>query len=339
MKSGLKILFLTAGGSTPKKELGLGHIFRSLNLASHFKKNDVFFLLEDFGGSEKIIKKNGYRRIITFRKNENKKNKTIKVIKKFNINLIIIDRYKIPKSFVSKIKSYVKTVVISDLQDIDFNADLVVNGFIGFKNQIIKNSFGKRCIVGPSFQILNKNFSLKKKYSKKFDLLATFGGYDEHNIIEIFLESLKKYANKITAKIILGPSTKKSKKIFQFEKQFRSRIKIVQETDNMSKEIMNAKFGICAGGITSYEFAAMNKPFAIVSLSPHQLIDAVEWEKKRIAINLGLIDKKINNKIDAFLEQIICKETLTKSKKLFIDGLGSERVAKEILTLTKMDMR
>lgn len=331
MRSGLKILFLTAGGSAPKKELGLGHIFRSLNLASHFKKNDVFFLLEDFGGSEKIIKKNGYRRIITFRKNENKKNKTIKVIKKFNINLIIIDRYKIPKSFVSKIKSYVKTVVISDLQDIDFNADLVVNGFIGFKNQIIKNSFGKRCLVGPSFQILNKNFSLKKKSSKKFDLLVTFGGLDEKCITDKIIRILRQRDGRLTTKIICAPVSKQKKGFKKITKNERKWIKISYMTDDMHKEISQAHFGICSGGITTYEFACLQVPFGIVCQNRHQLLTAKHWQKKNFAMNLGLADSLEKNRIEKFLRWAMSKNK--KNKRKIVDGFGSQRIFQEIMKL------
>lgn len=39
-------------------------------------------------------------------------------------------------------RKHVKTVVISDLKKIDYQADLIVNGFIGFKNTIAKTDSG-----------------------------------------------------------------------------------------------------------------------------------------------------------------------------------------------------
>ena len=51
----LNILFRVSGGRAPGKELGNGHIFRSMHLAHHFKKHNILFLLEDYGGSKKNI--------------------------------------------------------------------------------------------------------------------------------------------------------------------------------------------------------------------------------------------------------------------------------------------
>ena len=38
----------------------MGHIYRSVNLAHFLKPNQIFFLVEDFGGSKKIINDFGY---------------------------------------------------------------------------------------------------------------------------------------------------------------------------------------------------------------------------------------------------------------------------------------
>ena len=49
------ILFRTSGGKSSKRELGLGHIFRCINLAKMVKKNNIEFLIEDFGTVKKKL--------------------------------------------------------------------------------------------------------------------------------------------------------------------------------------------------------------------------------------------------------------------------------------------
>ncbi len=61
-----KILFRTSGGKG--KELGLGHIYRSINLASYFKKSNVFFLIEDYGNVKKIIQSKNFKKISLLKK-------------------------------------------------------------------------------------------------------------------------------------------------------------------------------------------------------------------------------------------------------------------------------
>ena len=64
----LNILFRISGGQAPGKELGNGHVFRSMNLAYFFKDQNIWFLLEDFGGAKKILNQNGFKNIIKLKK-------------------------------------------------------------------------------------------------------------------------------------------------------------------------------------------------------------------------------------------------------------------------------
>ena len=156
-KTQLKILFRTAGGKTKTKELGLGHVYRCINLAKKMKGVKKYFLVEDYGGAIDTIKQNSFQNIFISKKNSNLKN-NVNEIKKMiyenEIDLVVVDIYKISKKFVSLIKKFVKVVVITDLKSIDYSADLLVNGFIGFNNKIESNRFNTKCLLGPKFQII-----------------------------------------------------------------------------------------------------------------------------------------------------------------------------------------
>jgi len=325
----LKFLIITSGGKAKRKQLGMGHIFRTLNLVEHLKKNNkIYFLIEDHGGVKKKINDKKFESFL-FKKNSTVSSRilvTIDIIKKLGIDGVIIDWNKIETKFINKIKNYVKTIVITDMRNKEINADLVVNGFIGFKNTIMKNKYNSKCLLGPNFQILNKKFSQTKKYQKKNNLLVTFGGFDENNITEFILNNLIEN-KKIKTKVILGPATTKTKKIFQLEKELKKSVKIVKETKNMCKEIKSTEIGICSGGLTSYEFAACGIPFIIICQVKHQLLAAKEWEKRKIAINLGLYNKKNMKNLTNIIKELPSKKL--KGKKL-IDGKGAKRVTHEI---------
>ena len=49
-----------------------------------------------------------------------------------------------------------------------------INGFIGYKNKIIHNKYGTKCLLGPKYQIISRK-QTKKNYQhrKKIDLIAT----------------------------------------------------------------------------------------------------------------------------------------------------------------------
>lgn len=331
-----KILFRVSGGKIPKKELGLGHVFRCINLANQLKSHEIHFLIEDYGSVKSLLSEYGFKKIFHLTPNLSESNdvkKTLEHISKNSIDLLIVDKYGLTNNFVKKMKKIVKTVVISDLKNISYDADLLVNGFIGFNNKIIFNKFKTKCLLGPKYQILSNKYENKHKYQKKYDLLITLGGVDANNLLTIILKKIIHCDIILKTKIILGPATVKTSMIKKLSMK-HNHFDLVQTTKNMKKDISSAKFGICAGGLTTYEFAALNVPFGIVCQYKHQILTAKEWEKKKIAKNLGFI--QINDKkLDTFLKHLIQDKIKNNSNKI-IDGLGSKRIAQEILMLAKI---
>jgi len=331
----LRILFKTAGGIAPKKELGLGHIYRTINLAKRMKFHDIYFLLEDYGGAKSILKNNGFENIFIMKAGINLKNdinESKKLIEKLGFKILVVDKFGLNNNYLDSLRNFVKIVVISDLNYINFKADLVVNGFIGFKNSEKRNRYNSSCLIGPKYQILDKRYEIKRKFRKKYDLIASFGGYDEKNICDILLKSLERYLPKIKAKIVLGNATKKTPIIRKFERKYSKYVSIVQTSENFHEDICQSKYGLCSGGITSYEYASSGIPFGIICQVKHQLKTAKIWEKNCTAQNLGLVGCHTYKKIENFLTHIIEGELPYPYKKSnLVDGLGGKRVATEIL--------
>lgn len=327
-----KILFRTSGGRTRKKQLGLGHIFRCIHLSNYLHSHELEFLIEDYGSVSSTLREYGLKKISRLPMGISESSdfkKTSEYISKYNVDLLIIDKYGFTNNYVSKLKKIVKVVVISDLKNISFDADLLVNGFIGYENKISYNKFKTKCLLGPKYQILSKDYEKITPYEKKYDLLITLGGFDARNMLELILKKISKFDQKLKIKLILGPATNKSLK---FKKNHHI-IDVIKKTKHMKKEISCSKFGICGGGITSYEFAALNVPFAIVCQYPHQVITAKEWNKKKIGKNLGFIEPN-TRKIDIFLNNIFNEKIILKRNNL-VDGLGTNRVIKQILKIMK----
>lgn len=329
-----KILFRTSGGRIPKRQLGLGHIYRCLNLGYQLKPHDIRFLIEDYGAVSSLLHKHGFKKIIHLKpgiqENHDIK-KTIEYVLNNKIDLLIVDKYGLTCKFVKTLKKFTKIVVISDLKNIQYDADLVVNGFIGFDNKITHNKFDTKCLLGPRYQILNKQYAHQNKYAKKYDLLVTLGGFDAGNLLDIVLDKIIMHGKGLKTRVILGPATQKTDKMRKIEKNHKRQLELVTQTTNMKKEIDSSKFGICAGGITTYEFSAMRVPFAIICQYDHQIITANEWAKRKIAKSLGFIQNN-ERRLDILLKQLVHNKIQLRSRNL-VDGLGSKRVAEHILRL------
>tara|TARA_B100001540_G_scaffold309118_1_gene324821 strand:+ start:2552 stop:3553 length:1002 start_codon:yes stop_codon:yes gene_type:complete len=332
----MKILFRTSGGRIPKKQLGLGHIYRCINLSKELSSHKIIFLIEDYGSVSTLLKEQNLR-YIKLKPGLSEKidiQKTLKIIQDEKIDLVIADKYGLTNNFVKTIKQATKIIVISDLRNIDYDANLVVNGFIGYKNKITRNKYGTKCLLGPKYQILNKIYTRKKiNKKKKIDILATFGGFDSANIVPVFIKSFKNNMNNFKIKIILGPSTKKNSELSKLLKKYNNSITIVHKVPNMRKEISDTKFGFCSGGITTYEFSNMNVPFAIISQYPHQLITSKEWQKLGIGLNLGRLSISTPKKIQNIVNSLEKFKKNLKTNYNIVDGLGTKRIKQEIISL------
>ena len=330
----MNILLRTAGGSSEKYELGTGHIFRCINLTKKLNKHKIIFAVEDFGGVEQILKENNLRKIKFLKQdiNENEEiEKITKIINQEKIDLVIVDKFGVKKSYLRKLKEIITTVYVADLLQYEFPVDLVINGFIGLKSERKKNSFGANCILGPKYQILS-NINSPKKQKKRYDLLITLGGFDKNKILSKLCKILPKYLDQLQIRVILGPITKKTKDIIKLEKEFPKTLSIINYSKDIQKEIINSKFGLCAGGITTYEFALQDVPFFITCQYNHQKITAEYWKNLGHCYGYILPNKKLKP-IEIYLQKIINKKIIKKNGKIKIDNLGSTRVTKEILKL------
>ena len=139
--------------------------------------------------------------------------------------------------------------------------------------------------------------------------------------------------NDFRIKIILGPSTKKNSELTRLVRKYKKNMTILQKVPNMRKEISETKFAFCGGGITTYEFALMQVPFAIICQYPHQLITSKEWEKLGIALNLGKLTNSTPKKIQNIVNNLEKTTKKLKTNRSYVDGLGSKRIKKEIIFL------
>ena len=141
---------------------------------------------------KKILYENGFKNIIIIQKDINLKNdinKTKKIIKNKKIDLLIHDVYKVKNEYLKHIKKYTKTILITDLKKFKYSADLVINGFIGFKNQrIFKNC---EPFLKPALNRRNPNSARPLKVLKVLKLLYLSNIFCKN--FQIFLRSIITY--------------------------------------------------------------------------------------------------------------------------------------------------
>jgi len=318
----LKILIRVDGNS----KIGVGHIFRTLNLATSLSEegHKITFLTKNLI-AKKIIQKNFICKLLSSKLIQQKK-----TISSINCDVVIIDK---KEELSSLIKQFQK--ISNSLYAIDYvgkNRNLINKGInILYPKSGVKH----KAHSGLKYAILNKNFKKIKTIKKQVkSILVLQGGADSYCLIPQIIESLNYMDNDFKITVVVGPSFKCWKKLEKSKKNSKHFITILHNVKNMSSEMLKHDLAITAAGMTLLELSKTGIPSIVVCGEKLEEETAILMEKKGFGINLGF-SKNISkdnliNKTQSLIDNYSLRKKMNNMGPKLIDGKGSSRVSKLI---------
>ncbi|MFW2441189.1 UDP-2,4-diacetamido-2,4,6-trideoxy-beta-L-altropyranose hydrolase [Aliarcobacter butzleri] len=292
--------------------IGTGHIMRNLVLAKQFSKDQIIFATQDLEGNiNHKIKESNYNIEIL---NNNNFEELNKLIKKLNIDMIIIDHYEINYNFEKKLKeqnSKLKIFVFDDTYEKHY-CDILLNHNIYADEKKYRNLVPKDCELkcGTNYTLLREEFLEAKKQKqtiKKENRLKTLfiamGGTDHKNLNITILKNIKIVCKKnIKVNLVTTTANRNLEKLKRYCKD--------KEWINLhinSKEVANlmnqSDFAIITPSVTANEAYFLNLPFIAIKTAKNQ-----KQMYKFLKRNNYFILKKFN------------ESSLKKYLKLFMEG-------------------
>lgn len=273
-------------------EIGTGHIYRGLSIASKLVNHEVIFLLDEAQelGIE-IVKNNNYP-FITHNSNkgngkdadEKAKEEIIEKIVEYDPDIIIND-------ILNTNSKYTKTLRDNGFFIVNFED---VGGGVKYAHLVFDALYEhkiplKNLYSGHRYYILKDEFYYQsfKKIDKEVNrILLTFGGTDPNNLTEKTLEAIleSEYQNEI--EIILGLGYSKKEEIQEKYKD-NERISIYENVKNMSEHMHNADLIFTSAGRTMYEIASLGVPCICLCQNEREL-SHIFGNIEHGFINLGL---------------------------------------------------
>ena len=329
-----KIVFRCDSADIP--EIGTGHLYRSIIIAKFLKKKfslkskEILFVVKNKGKYSKnlkILKKYNFQILKINSSIKNYSSKEIVLLRKIKANLLIIDRLgEVTKNFYVKIKdNYKKKIIIDDSSINRKLFDLSLNPLI----QDVP--IFKGCKIGYKYLILDILKKVKHKTKNSNNIFLFFGGFDKKNLTKKVFNVLKKINFKLN---IYLP------KIFKEKIYLNQSIHnvIFFKSEKYFLELEKANIAITAGGIGLFDAILKNKKVICIPQYKHQEINAkkiartkainfINSDDKNFASNLVNIflkiykDKKYNKKINTIQKTIInikkVQNTLGQISKIY----------------------
>ena len=196
----MNILFRADSSSN----IGTGHIMRDLVLAEQFKDANIIFATQDLSGNinHKIQEKDYTIEIL----NSNDIEEVNRLIKKYNIDMIVIDHYGIYKQYEEQLKIQYPALKIMSLDDTyeKYHCDILLNINLYADNTQYKNLVPKDCELrcGAKYMLLRDEFIVEKQKGRQnknnrenLNVFIAMGGTDHSNLNIEILKVLENFPN------------------------------------------------------------------------------------------------------------------------------------------------
>lgn len=266
----MNILFRADSSS----QIGVGHIMRDLVLASQFKSDKVIFACQDLVGN--IIDKIPFLVEVL---STHAKEELVILIKRFQIDLLIVDHYEIDDAYEKYLKDETGVKILSfDGSYRKHHCDFLLNQNIYADAKKYKDLVPSFCkpFCGLEYALIRDEFRKEKKFQKKIPsenskVLVTLGGADPQNHTLKILKELEKVVDaRFEIIVVIGGANPYKKDIENFIQLAKHNYTIVVDAKKMASIMSGIDFAISSAGGTSIELLYMKVPFFTLSIVSNQ---------------------------------------------------------------------
>lgn len=254
-------------------KIGIGHIMRDLVLVKEFDNSIITFASQDLDGNinHKIVE-SGYK-VKILKSNDLKELDTS--IKSLEIDLLVIDHYKINFEFEKQIKKENPKLKVLSFDDTyeKHCCDILLNHNIYAQEKKYKNLVPQNCELrcGEKYTLIRDEFKNLKKREVQHSIkkvLISFGGSDFDNITLKVLKAIKN-EKKIKIYILTTSANKNIKTIKSFIKEYKN-IKLIVDSNEVSKLINKIDLAIVSPSTILHEINYLKKKFIAIQTASNQ---------------------------------------------------------------------
>lgn len=316
------------------QEIGTGHLYRMMFLADQlFKITNVFplFLISGYQETKDILTQNNfkYKEIDV----NNEANEILKLSCSHKKDMLIIDMCDRDDRFINDLSGKYFIISFDDTKGGARYSDMVFNSVLG--RSVKRNNFfygTEYFLVRP--EISKYNLREKKISSSVENLLICLGGSDPCSLNLMMVEWLNRLEFSGKVKWVLGPSVNNKDLIIKRFKNLNLDITPIIDYKYMGRLYYRSDLCICAAGFSLFEIACVGLPAITICLYPHQIPTVNKFEETGAICNLGFYKEIDGAKLKASLYALCCNQSkrasMSRKGKMFVDGLGIERVMAQI---------
>jgi len=323
-------------------EIGLGHLRRSLSLATALAKWGVtsFFLT---GGRSEYSAPSRFegdviRDVQSWTADDAKA--TLEMATRRGSKTIVVDSHEVGADYLAELRAGGLFVIArDDLASYPFPCQMVINGNANARELPYCSSSGDtRFLLGPEYAVLPPEFwemFTRAIRDEARNVLIILGGADPCNLTPGLLALLNEMPGDFTVTAVVGPFFRNQEEVRTAADRSQRFVKLVDGLDSVCDLMLEADVAISAAGQTLYELICVGCPTVAIQVAPNQ-----EGQLKALAeagcvrtagsAEEGNILLRVREALLLLLSNPTIRATMTTMGQRLVDGRGAERVAQAI---------
>lgn len=332
-----RILFKVIGSPN----IGLGHVVRSIELAQEFKKNpgiEIFFYCNN---NKVAISKCSQHFPVFFPEDGEETNTILNLIKKNDINLVIIDHMGADRALCNSIKNQKPETLIVALDSFDYSntyVDIIINLFNhNLEVPHPEKHFSGKYYEGLNYAIIRDLFlpyiQKSRPVKERVDnILISYGGADNNHHTLGMMQLLQSNYRDATLHVIIGALYADNELISRHANN-NGGCRVYRDVANIEVLMDRVDIGFVGPGTTLLELCSLGVPAVVTPQNEYEIRFSKFIEEKNAC--RVLTDADIQKSGEALVKNILqnkqLRNEMSKSQKRLIDGRGKERIVQLIL--------
>lgn len=264
-------------------QIGLGHIYRGLQIAENFIEHNILFAISDKSqlGIQKLEQSHYKYRVIA------DEDDLFRLIEEYHADIVINDILNTDINYMNRLKQTGTRIInFEDLGEGRYQADAVINALYEEQDDTPNSYWGdKYYLIRDEFLLETpKDFDAEVK-----EILVIFGGTDPNDLTYKTVQALMLITGvqEIHCTIILGMGYQNADVIRQLVKGMEDRFDVLQDVKLITRYMGKADLAISSQGRTMLELVVMGVPTILMAQNEREAIH--EFGSLRNGfLNLGL---------------------------------------------------
>lgn len=325
--------------------IGAGHVMRCLALAQFWRDQGgrlSFVMSPGAGVLEQRIRDEGMEvfGLEAPAGSPDDADAVLDLARRENATAIVVDGYQFGAPYHKALKAAgAPLMVIDDYGHAEhYHADAVLNQNIGASESMYpRRDAAVRLLLGTRYALLRREFRTWRGWRRQTPdeaskLLVTLGGSDPHNVTLKVIEALSGCTDRpLEAAVVVGGTNPNRDALSRAAQASPADVRMYWNVPDMTGLMAWADLAVSAGGSTSWELAFMGLPSVTIVLADNQRLIAEGLDRAGATRNLGWFEGLSPARIERALADLVpdreTRETMSRTGRNLVDGLGVERVA------------